>query len=100
MSLKRRLEQLEGSGSAGEVPEHRRVQMKEYLNEMARANGEEPEPLTEQEKRISIENERRWLEEGIPRYRREPGWDTPQCQAILDQWEAQSRERLQEESDE
>lgn len=102
MGIRQRVEKLEflspPANSAGEThrTEHQRVQMKTYLNAMAEARGEETETLTEEEQRIDLENERRWLEEGIPAYRREPGWSSPECQAVLDQWEEKSHRRLQQ----
>lgn len=100
--MRRRVERLESlsppANSAGETyrTEHQRVRMKVYLNAMAEARGKETEPLTEEEQRIDLENERHWLEQGILSYRREPGWSSPECQAVLDQWEEKSRKRLQQ----
>lgn len=97
-----RVEQLERlsppPNSAGEThrTEHQRVQMKAHLNVMAEARGEEPQPLTDEELLIDLENERRWLQEGIPSYRRDPGWQSPECQAVLDGWEEDARQRLAE----
>lgn len=103
MSLQRRVECLERRtpvlNSAGEShrTEHQRVQMKVLLNAMAEARGETVEPLTEEERRTDLENERHWLEDGIPALRRAPGWDTPEALELLEGMEEAARQSLRGE---
>ena len=45
------------------------------------------EPLTPREHELKREQDEHFLLEGIPRLRREPGWQDAASQATLDQWE-------------
>jgi hypothetical protein len=46
-----------------------------------------PEPLTPREQELKREQDEQFLLKGIPRLRREPGWQDAAAQAPLDQWE-------------
>ena len=49
-------------------------------------------PYTEE----GCKDDRRFLEEIIPAYREDPGWQTEEAGAILDRWEEQTLKSLQE----
>ena len=50
-------------------------------------HGLPPEPLTPREQELKREQDEHFLLKGIPRLRREPGWQDAASQATLDQWE-------------
>ena len=56
-------------------------------NARRRLQGLLPEPLTPKEQELKREQDEHFLLEGIPRLRREPGWQDGASQATLDQWE-------------
>ena len=63
----------------------------------ARIEGEEPPPYTQEE----IEERRRWdLEAAVGRgteahYRNSPGWQSPEAQQMLGEWEEEARKRVE-----
>lgn len=50
-----------------------------------------PLPYTEEDRR----DDERFLQETLPAYRTNPGWQTEEAQGVLDEWERSTRERLQ-----
>jgi hypothetical protein len=56
-------------------------------NARRRLQGLLPEPLTPKEQELKREQDEQFLLKGIPRLRREPGWQDGASQATLDQWE-------------
>jgi hypothetical protein len=96
VSLRDRLEKLESRSAEREAPQRSRV-MERYFHahENARREIEGREPLPElpytDEDR---EDDRRCLEEIIPRYRSSPGYQSGDGKAFLDQWEQSIRDNL------
>ena len=56
-------------------------------NARRRLHGLLPEPLTPREQELKREQDEHFLLKGIPRLRRDPGWQDAASQATLDQWE-------------
>ena len=102
MSLHRRLERLEtlsgGRAEPAQAKLSRAMERWLHAHENARRVIEGREPLpdlpyTDEDR----ENDRAFLQEGIPAYRAGPGWQTEEARAVLDYWEQSLRERLGEE---
>lgn len=70
----------------------------ELCNATARARGEEPRaPEVSHEDRRELAE---WvLGSVIPKYRNEPGWQSPEAQALLDAWEEEARRELEGDVD-
>lgn len=100
MSLGKRLERLEAryapSGAVyGRGMSERGWERFFHAHENARreAHGLEllPElPYTKED----YGDDLKWLDEGIPAYRRSTGWQTEEARAVLDGWEREVREKL------
>ena len=105
-SLERRLERLEaGAGkdaaSRWEVPIGTRVYLKMVERYRSRVAGEEVPPYAQEE----IEEMRRHDLEtvsgsGVRAFVRDsPGWQSPEAQQLLDEWEEGTRRRLERAKD-
>ena len=96
-SLDNRLERLEGAAArrsgkqAQGTPYYLQRYFKELANLRRREAGLEPHPYTPED----LEDDRRCLEEIIPRYRASPGWQSEEAQAMLDHWEEHIRDNLE-----
>jgi hypothetical protein len=98
MSLRNRLEKLEGHGAAREAPGggmSRCMERYVHAHENARREIEGREPLpdlpyTEEDR----EDDRACLLEVIPAYRAATGWQTEKARNFLDAWEQRIREKL------
>ena len=88
----RRLEGLEGrrSGRTGGTPDYLQRYFKELANLRRAEAGLEPLPYTPED----LEDDRVCLEEVIPVYRANPGWQSEEAQRFCDQWEQHIRENL------
>ena len=101
-SLGRRLEKLEAgaekdTASRWEVPIETRLYLTMVARHQARAEGEEPPPYTHEEieemRRSDIETvEGRGTEAQL---RASIGWQSPEAQQSLDEWEQEARRRLE-----
>lgn len=96
MSLHRRLEKLEVADSTRSHAadgEARRA-LEQYFRALENWRREEaglgPLPYTEENRRADEE----FLDEVLPIYRQNPGWQTEEAQEKLDAWERDTRERL------
>jgi hypothetical protein len=56
-------------------------------NARRRPQGLLPEPLTPREQELKREQDERFLLKGIPRLRRDPGWQDAASKVTLDKWE-------------
>ena len=104
MSLRRRLEHLEGQAEKGSAPhedgESYRLAMvlcKHVERHQARIAGEDPPPYTPEEieemRRLDMESvEGRGVEAQL---RESIGWQSPEAQQALDEWEQDARRRLE-----
>jgi hypothetical protein len=98
VSLRDRLEKLEGRAAAHASPAPQRSRAMEryfHAHENARREIEGREPLpdlpyTDEDR----EDDRRCLAEVIPAYRTSPGYQSGEGKDFLDQWEQETRERL------
>jgi hypothetical protein len=97
VSLRDRLEKLEGRATVQEPPRTSRAMERFlHLHEQARReiHGLEPLPdlpYTDEDR----EDDRRCLAEIIPAYRMSPGYQHGEGKAFLDHWEQTTRERLE-----
>ena len=97
MSLRRRLERLEASAGAKAEPQQNSRLWERYLHshEQARREIEGREPLPDLPYTAEdLEDDRRCLEETIPAYRAEPGYESGEGKDFLDQWEQSIRDKL------
>jgi hypothetical protein len=98
MSLRKRLERLEGRASGGArqpggTPYYLRRYFEEVANIRRAEAGLEPSeanPYTAEDRAA----DERCLQEVIPAYRASRGWQTEKAQAFCDRWERRIRENL------
>jgi hypothetical protein len=98
-----RLERLEKRAAPVEDPGAQEQRMRIFLlhkeigNCRRVAEGKEPIPLTSEEEEFEREEARRFIHEGgLETYRNSSGWQTPEAQALLDEWERSNKAKLQE----
>ena len=103
MSLGRRLSDLEAraSGTRWETPIEARVLLKAVVRHRARENGEElPEYSQEDIAHMHAEDLADVAGGGVEGHlRSSPGWQPPDAQARLDEWEESARRRLERAED-
>jgi hypothetical protein len=103
---KKRLERLEAGAGEGvasrwEVPIETRLYLTRIARHQARITGEEPPPYTQEEieemRRSDIQSaEGRGTE---ARLRESIGWQSPEAQQALDEWEQEARRRVEKGKD-
>jgi hypothetical protein len=97
----RKLEDARKQGRQSPQEEHeerlRRRLMTRHLHAIAQARRRLAGLIPEDDLPYTVEdreNDRRFLEEGVPKYRERPGWQREEGREILDRWEQNTRERL------
>jgi hypothetical protein len=68
---------------------------KEVENYRREQEGLPPIPLTPEEQEWERELDEKFLQDGLPRMRGDPGWQTAEAQALLDEWEHEIRGTLE-----
>jgi hypothetical protein len=94
VGLNGRLKRLEESASASKGWRSS-VYLDAYFRALANFEREEaglpPLPYSEADRRDDEE----FLRETLPAYRASPGWQTEEAQSVLDEWERDTREKLE-----
>jgi len=98
VSLRRKLERLEATaGVRAEPPQNSRFWERFFhAHENARRELEGREPLPDLPYTLEdLEDDADTLENVIPAYRADPGWQSEQAKAFLDHWEQHIKGNLQ-----
>lgn len=101
MSLDKRLQRLEVLEGLGPrkpdqgTPYYLQRYFKELANFRRAEAGLDPLPYTPED----LEDDRRCLEDVIPKYRVNPGWQTEEAQRFCDRWEQHIRDNLAKGAD-
>jgi hypothetical protein len=105
MSIEKRIKYLEARAEkldkVTRVPDRGywavRLYCKEVENHQRQPEGLPPIPLTPAEEEWKRESDIKFLQDGLPRMRASPGWQSPEAQGRLDEWEHDIREKYLEE---
>jgi hypothetical protein len=103
MNTRQRIERLEARAERkNNGPEERgywalTLYLREVDNHQRELQGLPPIPYTEQELEWQRKLDEEFLQDGLPRMRASPGWQSAEAQVRLDEWEHDIREKYLEE---